>query len=148
MQVRRSALVAHPASRMFALIEAAEHYPDFLPWCASATILERSDDLVRARIAVAWHGVRFSFVTRNAKRAPEWMSIALEDGPFRRFDGQWQLVPLADWGCRVEFALDYAFDAGFALAQLAAPLFDKAAQSLVDAFVRRADHLQIGGPPP
>jgi ribosome-associated toxin RatA of RatAB toxin-antitoxin module len=153
MRVQRTALVAHPAPRLFALIEAAEDYPAFLPWCASATVLHRDESVVVARIGVAWHGVRFGFVTRNPKRSPEWMAIGLEEGPFRHFRGEWQLTPLADWGCRVRFELDYEFDAAL-LARLAAPVFDKATATLVDAFVRRADALPPlaanldGGPPP
>ncbi len=140
MDVHRSALVAHPAERLFRLIEAAEDYPAFLPWCARATILERSDELVRARLEVAWRGLRFSFVTRNPKRAPHWMAIGLEEGPFKHFHGEWQLTPLASWGCRVEFRLGYEFDTAV-LGSLAHPVFDHAANTLVDAFVHRADAL-------
>jgi ribosome-associated toxin RatA of RatAB toxin-antitoxin module len=147
MQVRRAALVAHPAERIFALIEAAEDYPHFLPWCSSAQILHRDAEVVVARLQLAWHGLRFSFVTRNPKRAPTWMAIGLEEGPFRHFKGQWQLTPLAAWGCRVEFSLDYEFDTAL-IGGLAAPLFDKAANSLVDAFVKRADQLPSPPPPP
>jgi ribosome-associated toxin RatA of RatAB toxin-antitoxin module len=146
VEVRRSALVAHPAERLFALIEAAEHYPSFLPWCAGATILERSDELVSARLLVAWRGVRFSFVTRNPKRAPTWMEIGLQEGPFRHFHGTWNLTPLADWGCRVEFVLAYEFNAAV-LGRLAAPVFDHAVNTLVDAFVSRADQLALADPP-
>jgi ribosome-associated toxin RatA of RatAB toxin-antitoxin module len=153
MRVQRTALVAHPAERLFALIEAAEDYPAFLPWCASAHILQRDDSIVVARIEVAWHGVRFSFVTRNPKRSPEWMAIGLEEGPFQRLHGEWHLTPLSSWGCRVQFDLDYEFDAAL-LGRLAAPVFDRATTTLVDAFVRRADTLSPpsepleGGPPP
>jgi ribosome-associated toxin RatA of RatAB toxin-antitoxin module len=140
VEVRRSALVAHPAEHLFALIEAAEDYPAFLPWCAGATILERSTELVSARIEVAWRGVRFGFVTRNPKRAPTWMAIGLAEGPFRRFEGEWRLTPLGTAGCRVEFRLAYDFAAGV-LGSLAAPVFDRAANTLVDAFVRRADEV-------
>jgi len=147
MQVHRSALVAHPAERIFALIEAAEDYPAFLPWCAAAQILHRDEAVVVARLDLAWHGLHFGVVTRNPKRAPVWMAIGLEQGPFRRFDGQWQLTPLSTWGCRVEFSLDYEFDAAL-ISGLAAPLFDKAANNLVDAFVRRADALPSTSAPP
>jgi ribosome-associated toxin RatA of RatAB toxin-antitoxin module len=147
MHVRRSALVAHSAERIFGVIEAAEHYPDFLPWCARATIIERSDEVVAACIEVAWHGVRFGFVTRNPKRAPTWMAIGLEEGPFRRFSGQWNLRPLANAGCRVDFSLDYEFDSR-TLGTLAAPVFDRAANTLVDAFVARADRLAVLAPRP
>lgn len=141
--VRRQALVAHPADRIFAIIEAAEDYPAFLPWCAGATILQREPELVSARIHIAWRGVRFSFVTRNPKRSPEWMTIGLEEGPFRRFDGRWTLTPLAEWGCRVEFGLVYEMNSAI-LGALAGRVFEHAVNTLVDAFVERADEVAAG----
>ena len=39
MDVRKTVLVGHSAERMFDLIEACEHYPDFLPWCSGATVV-------------------------------------------------------------------------------------------------------------
>ena len=50
LEIRRSVLVPYTAEGMFDLIEHAEDYPKFLPWCVAATILERSDDWVAARI--------------------------------------------------------------------------------------------------
>jgi len=138
MEARRSVLVAHPAERMFDLIEAAEHYPAFLPWCASAVVLQRDDALVVARLQVAYLGARFEFTTRNPKRRPEFMAIGLEEGPFRRFEGTWHLKPLSSWGCRIEFALSYDF-ASSVMGSLASPVFHRIADTLVDAFIQRAD---------
>ncbi len=138
MEVQKSALVGHSAEEMFDLIEAAEHYPAFLPWCAAATILERSDAVVVARIGIDYHGVRFSLVTRNPKHRPEWMAIDLEQGPFSRFHGNWRVTPLTDAGCKVEFSLGYDFSTA-TFGRLAGPVFDRIANTLVDAFVARAD---------
>lgn len=140
MQVRRTLLVAHPAERMYDLIEGAEHYPAFLPWCAAATILERTDDVVAARVLVEVRGVRFAFVTRNRKRRPEWMGLALDEGPFSRFDGAWNLRPLGASGCRIDFALDYDFDRAL-MRKVAGAVFERITNTLVDAFVARADAL-------
>lgn len=138
MEARRTVLVAHSAERMFDLIEAAEHYPAFLPWCASATVLQRDDEVVVARLQVAYLGARFEFTTRNPKRRPEFMAIGLEQGPFRRFEGTWNLKPLSNWGCRVDFALSYDF-ANSVMGSLASPVFHRIADTLVDAFIQRAD---------
>lgn len=140
MQVRRSVLVAHPAERMFDLIEAAEHYPDFLPWCAGATVLQRDEHIVVARLQVVYLGARFNFTTRNPKRRPEFMAIGLEQGPFQRFEGSWHLKPLSSWGSRIDFALSYDF-ASSMMGSLASPVFHRIADTLVDAFVQRADRL-------
>ena len=137
MEVHKTALVAHSAEAMFDLIEAAENYPRFLPWCQSATIIERTDTTVAARVVVNYHGVRFTIVTRNPKRRPEWLGVDMEQGPFRRFSGNWHLTPLGPDGCKVEFRLHYDF-ASPMLARAAGPVFDRIANTLVDAFVAHA----------
>lgn len=138
MELRKSALVGHSAESMFDLIEGAEHYPEFLPWCAGATILMRDENIVVANIAVDYHGVRFSFTTRNPKRRPEWLAVTLDRGPFRRFEGEWLLKPLAANACRIDFAFRYEFDAAL-VRTLASPVFDRIANTFVDAFVARAE---------
>ena len=147
MEVRKSLLVGHSAERMFDLIEQAEHYPEFLPWCAAATIVERDANVVAADVTVDYHGVRFHFRTRNPKRAPVWMALRLEHGPFHRFEGEWNLMPLAADGCRIDFLLRYDFKSVITR-KLAGPVFDHIANTLVDAFVARADRIYSGPPVP
>jgi ribosome-associated toxin RatA of RatAB toxin-antitoxin module len=72
MQVRRSLLMPYPAESMFDLIEHAEHYPQFIPWCTDAVILERTDEIVAARLSMRVAGLTLSLQTRNPKRRPEW----------------------------------------------------------------------------
>jgi len=137
MIVRKSALVEHSAENMFDLIEAAEDYPAFLPWCASANILSRDAAIVAAEITVDFHGVRFQLTTHNPKRRPEFMAIVLERGPFRKFEGEWRLTPLAPSACKIEFGLQYEFDSAL-MSRIAGTVFDRITNTLVDAYVARA----------
>ena len=107
MEIKRSVLVPFAREEMFDLIEQAEHYPQFLPWCTTANILERSDEWVAARIDFKYMQVRFGFQTRNPKSRPEWLKVRMVEGPFRRFEADWLLSPLGNQGCRIQFALSY-----------------------------------------
>ena len=149
MELKRSVLVPYTAEGMFDLIEQAEHYPKFLPWCVAATILERSDDWVAARIEFSYLKVRFGFQTRNPKRRPEWLQVRLVEGPFRHFQADWRLQPLGHLGCKVEFDLSYEVSDSV-LDRMAAKAADVVARSMMDAFVRRAEATLplIGAPPP
>ena len=140
MEINKSALIGQSAADMFDLIEAAEHYPEFLPWCAEAVILTRDESVVSARLTVDYLGVRFSLTTRNPKRRPHWMAVHMQDGPFRRFEGEWRLTELAPDRCKVDFALRYEFGILFGI--LAGPVFDGIATTFVDAFVKRAEQIQ------
>ncbi len=137
VEIRRSALIGRSAAHTFDLIEAAEHYPSFLPWCADAVILARDDRFVAARIKVNYRGLKFDLTTRNPKERPRWMAIHLAEGPFRRFEGEWRVDALADEACRIEFLLRYEFDSAL-VGRLAGGVFEGIANTLVDAFARRA----------
>lgn len=146
MEIKRSVLVPYPAESMFDLIERAEDYPQFLPWCVSSTILERSDDWVAARIDFKYLQVRFGFQTRNPKRRPEWLHVRMVDGPFKRFNADWTLTPVGDAGCRIHFDLNYEVAEGL-LDRVAAKAAEMVARSMMDAFVKRAEDTLVPGVP-
>jgi ribosome-associated toxin RatA of RatAB toxin-antitoxin module len=140
VEIRRSALIGHSAPDTFDLIEAAEHYPEFLPWCANAIILERDENVVAARLTVNYHGLHFDLTTRNPKRRPHWLAVRMEKGPFRRFEGEWRLVELGPDACKIEFTLRYEFDSAL-VGKLAGSVFDRIADTMIDAFAQRAEDL-------
>lgn len=135
--VRKSVIVPHSCARMYALVEDVERYPEFLPWCAATEVLERTPGVTRARLEIEYRGLKTFIATRNLKLEPEEMILEFEQGPFERFRGRWEFVPLGDEGCRVEFAMEYAFSSA-ALEALLGPAFGYIAETLVDRFVERA----------
>lgn len=141
-EVKRTVIVGHTPARMFALVDAVEAYPEFLPWCGAVTVLHRDETVIRATLHINYRGIRQSFTTENAKRAPEEMLIRLVEGPFRSLEGAWRFTALGQSGCKVEFRLRYEFSSQL-LEKLVGPVFDHIAGNLVEAFVRRAD--RIGG---
>jgi ribosome-associated toxin RatA of RatAB toxin-antitoxin module len=139
-RIARSALVEHSAADLYALVEDIEAYPQFLPWCLAARVHERGPQEARATLTVGVAGVRQSFTTRNENRPPEAIDMRLVEGPFRRFSAAWRFSALSAEACRIDFSLEYEF-ASRLLARLLEPLFDRIADTMVDAFARRADQL-------
>jgi len=138
--VERSALVGHGAPALFALVADIEAYPAFLPWCAAAEIGRRAPGEVVATLHVDYRGMRQRFTTRNTMIDGECIEMALVDGPFRRLHGLWSFTALAPDACRAELTLSYQL-ASPLLARAIGPAFDRIANSLLDAFVQRADAL-------
>lgn len=137
-RIARSAIVEHSAAQMYALVEDIESYPRFLPWCAAAEVHERTPGRTRATLTTRVGALRQSFTTENDNRPGEAIHMRLVEGPFRRFRGEWRFVPLGERACRIEFALAYEFSSR-PLGRLLAPLFDGMADSMMEAFVRRAE---------
>jgi ribosome-associated toxin RatA of RatAB toxin-antitoxin module len=138
-RIARSAIVEHSAEEMFALVDDIESYPRFLPWCSAAKAEERTPAGARATLTVGMRGLRQAFTTRNELRPGEAMEMRLVKGPFRRFAASWRFKPLSAEACSVEFSLEYEM-AG-PLARILEPLFDRIADTMVDAFTRRAAEL-------
>jgi ribosome-associated toxin RatA of RatAB toxin-antitoxin module len=138
--VRKSVIVPHAARAMFELVDRCEDYPRFLPWCARATVSERTAALTRGKLEIDFRGLRTSIATINHKRAPREIRMELQDGPFESFDGRWTFVPLGEEGCRVELAITYELASG-ALQVAMAPVFGYITETLVERFVERADEV-------
>ena len=143
--VSRTALVPHSAARMYALVDDVEAYPDFLPWCSDARVLERSDEHVVARVEMRRAGMTRSFTTRNTLRPGEAIDLALVGGPFRHLEGGWRFQSLGDAGCKVTLELDFTFESR-ALDALLGLFFEDTLNSLVDAFTQRADQIYAKNP--
>ena len=136
-QVDRQALVPFSAQQMYDLVDDIHSYPQFLPWCRAATVLERSADQVVASLQIHKGALNTRFTTRNRLDPPRSIGLALVEGPFKSLDGAWRFEPIADKGSRVSLTLRFAF-ANPLNAWILEPVFEHTCATLVDAFVKRA----------
>jgi len=136
--VDRSALVAHSAQKMYALVADVESYPQFLPWCDRAVVSVSEPGRTVATLQVSFRGMKKQFTTENLNRPDARIDMKLVSGPFRSLEGSWAFTALSDNACKVQLSLRYQF-ASTLLEKVAGPAFHDITDSFVDAFVRRAD---------
>jgi len=136
--IQRSALVHYSAAEMYALVNDVAAYADFLPWCRSSKVISESGAEMVASVEIARGLLNQTFTTRNTLVKDRRIELQLVDGPFKKLHGVWRFEPLkTDNACRVSLELEFEFDS--AMISLAAkPVFTQIANSLVDAFVKRA----------
>ena len=147
--VKKSVLLWYTPHEIYRLVTDVEKYPEFLPWCERVDVLGRDEQGPTARLHLAYAGIRHAFTTRNVQVADESVHLMLVDGPFSLLDGMWRFVPLplpaASGGvdsvaCKIEFGLRYEFSNAILEAAIS-PVFDRIADTFVDSFVRRAEHV-------
>ena len=136
--VDRSALVAHSAQKMYALVADVESYPQFLPWCERAVVSVNEPGRTVASLHINFHGSKKEFTTENLHQPGSRIDMKLVSGPFRSLEGSWAFTALSDNACKVELSLRYQF-ASTLLEKIAGPAFHNITDTFVDAFVRRAD---------
>jgi ribosome-associated toxin RatA of RatAB toxin-antitoxin module len=138
--VEKSMLVGYSAQRMHSLVSDVERYPQFLPWCGAAQVEAGAEGVVHATVLIDYHGIKQSFKTENRSSPPGLIEIRLMSGPFRQLDGTWRFTALAPEACRIDLRLHYEFSNRL-LEKLVGPVFKHIANTLVDAFLRRAEQL-------
>lgn len=135
--INRSALVTFTTRQMFELVNSIEEYPRFLPWCRSSEIIHQTDTEIEASLEIAWSGIHKKFTTRNHLYPYERIDILLVHGPFRRLEGRWSFISYGEHGCKVNLDLEFEL-AGQVMDVIFQPIFNHIANSLVDAFCKRA----------
>ena len=135
--IDRSALVPYTADEMYALVSDILTYPQFLPWCSGTQILSREGQELSARIDFSVSSVSQSFTTSNQLKPGEEIAMQLVDGPFSQLEGRWRFEPLGDAGCKISLLLEYDFSSKM-VSLVVGPVFNKIANTLVDAFQKRA----------
>ena len=138
--LKRNALVPHSARQMFELVNAIEEYPRFLPWCHQSRIISRTDTEVVAELKIQWKGIHKDFTTRNELKLNEQIKISLVNRPMHRLDGVWTFHALDEFACKVELDLEFEFTGHF-VDKLFQPVFQYIANTLVEAFCKRATEL-------
>ena len=63
--IQRSALLPYPAQFLYDLVNDVARYPEFLPWCSAAEVLESSPEHMRASVGVAKGGLMWFFSLDN-----------------------------------------------------------------------------------
>jgi len=140
--VTTNALVPYSTQQMFDLVNDIEAYPEFMPGCVAARILQSGNNWLEAELSLSKSGFNQSFVTHNRLSAPDSIQMSLVRGPFSSLEGIWRFRALSDTACKVEFEL--TFELQNRLLQMATgKMFASISQQQVDAICRRATAIYV-----
>jgi len=122
---------------MFVLVDDVETYPEYLPWCKSSEILQRTDEVVQATLELQKGAMSNKFTTRNARNEFDSIDITLVGGPFRHLEGGWVFADLGAQGSKVALNLDFEFES-MLVDMMFGTFFEETCNSMVDSFTNRA----------
>jgi coenzyme Q-binding protein COQ10 len=132
--------------QLFDLVLDIERYPEFLPWCRAARILEREGGQMKAELVVSFKHITESYVSevtfsRPASPKEEGIiEVRLLQGPFKHLSNHWKFTPMGDGGTEISLALEFQFRSRL-LDSVIGMLFGKATSKMALAFKQRADAL-------
>jgi ribosome-associated toxin RatA of RatAB toxin-antitoxin module len=140
--VSKSANIPYTAEQMYDLVNDIDSYPEFLPWCTSAKVINRKEESLSATVTLATGKIRQTFSTENRMQVGRRIDIKLISGPFNYLTGYWKFQDTTDHHCHIELKMDFEFKNKL-LKLVFNAVFNKFINSLVDSFTERA--IQVYG---
>ena len=136
-KITRSALLPYSAEQMYRLVNDVEAYPEFLPWCGGAQVIEQGESFMVASVTIAKAGIQQTFVTRNHLVPNQRIEMQLIEGPFQSLLGEWEFKALDEQACKVLLDISFEMKSGL-LSKAIGAVFEQIASTLVEAFCQRA----------
>jgi coenzyme Q-binding protein COQ10 len=127
---------------MHELVLDIEKYPQFLPWCKQAKVIERiSSNNLQADLLINFKNFfeKYRSDVKHGKNhdGSYFVDVVSIEGPFKKLVNQWKFYDLEDGNCQVEFFIDFEFNSFF-LTQMIGVIFERATQKMMTAFEERA----------
>lgn len=131
----------HEPHELYALVLDIERYPEFLPWCRAARLVERHADHFIGELIISFGGFTERYSSKIVSdAAARRIEVSLVHGPFTTLANHWKFEAAPQGGTNIHFAVEFAFKSKI-LNTLMGGLFGRAVDKMGDAFVKRADAL-------
>ena len=139
-KINRNALLPYSAEALFCIVNDVNAYPEFLPWCNGAEVLESSEHKMIAKVGIAKAGISQYFTTENKLVYGERIELSLIDGPFSHLHGVWTFKALDESACKIELELE--FEVSNSLLNMAlSSVFEQVVSTMVQSFCERAKNI-------
>lgn len=126
--------------KLYNLVADIESYPEFVPWCSDAKIIEKSRDIIIADLFVDFKAITGKY-TSKVKLDFDNKEISVEavKGLFEYLNQSWKFIQ-NDNNTKIEFAIDFKVKNPF-LNKVLGLVFDQACTKMIKAFKNHADRL-------
>jgi len=133
-------LLPHTPEHLFDLVADISKYPEFLPWCADASILSEDGKTVTADLVIGFKLFRERFTSEVILDRPNGIEVHYKDGPFKNLTNKWRFLSGDDGGCVVDFQVEFTFRSAM-MEMLIGAVFTQAVHRMVASFEDRADKI-------
>ncbi|HJK86249.1 MAG TPA: type II toxin-antitoxin system RatA family toxin [Candidatus Megaira endosymbiont of Nemacystus decipiens] len=140
---QKSKTIPYPALLIKNVIMDIEKYPEFLPWCSQAIILEQNHDFIIAQLNIKFQNFEESYISKTTIEETSDSTIKIEtrsiSGPFQNLLSIWELKSL-DKLTKVNFSIDFCFKSQI-LNVVIGTIFHAASKKMIASFENRVKKL-------
>lgn len=133
-------ILPFPRPFLYKIVTSVDLYPEFLPWCLSAHILERTETDLLADLFVGLGPFKETFRSHVKLTPPSCVEVLYKEGSLRHLDTRWSLEELSPHMTRIDFHVDFAFQSRI-FNKMIESFFEHATHKMITAFKKRAEFL-------
>ena len=137
----------HNINDIYSLIVDIESYPEFIPWCSAARIVEDGDRQLVADLVISYKAFtehyRSQVDMHPLKAGKAAVNVKMISGPFKFLKNDWKLKKVSENITEVDFYISFEFKS-IILEKLIGVMFSKACDKMIKAFEERANELYGG----
>lgn len=129
--------------QVYSIITDIESYPEFLPWCSEAKIIDKFDNTIIADLSISFKYLTERYRSQVALTPPKGKKAKIEvttiSGPFKYLNTSWELYNEGK-STLIKFSIDFSFKS-IVLQKIIGIFFNKACEKMLAAFIDRANKL-------
>lgn len=135
----------YSVEQLYNMVIDVESYPEFIPWCVGARILEDNGDDMIADLIISFSGFREKYTSKvikapyNSTTKEASIIVDLVEGPFKFLKNSWVFKDI-DGKTKIDFYISFSFSSKL-LEKLIGLVFEKASVKMVNSFELRAEKL-------
>lgn len=140
LKYHRVEILNYSNEDLFNLVIDVESYPEFIPWCIAARIIEKQDNVIKAELLIKFKGVSYKYVSLINLQEFSLISIDQFVGPFEYLRSSWKFNKLSENQTKLEISIDFSFKSSL-LNKLSRIFSNTVSKKISDAFIARAQYL-------
>lgn len=112
-QYKTSQVLPYTPCHLYDLVMDVESYPQFVPGCVHARILQRTADEMWAEMTLGKGFLALNYTSHVTCIPHQWVRATLAQGPLKSLDTLWVFYELENERTQIDFALEMTFHAAW-----------------------------------
>jgi coenzyme Q-binding protein COQ10 len=126
--------------QMFDLISDVSKYPEFLPWCVSTSIYNKSNNIFFSDMEIGFKFIKENFTSKVTLIESNKVCSEAVSGVFKKMNNIWEINYISEQECEINLSIEFQFKS-LILQNIIGKLFEKASKKMITAFEDRAYNL-------
>jgi coenzyme Q-binding protein COQ10 len=121
---------------LFKIVEDIEKYPEFVPWCLGAKVIERGENTLKAQLSVGTSLLSDTYISHVVLTPPFSIESTCDSGPLKSLKNVWEFKETPQ-GTQTTLTCTFELSSFF-LNALMSRLVKDIGSKMIDAFEKRA----------